>query len=266
MMLSAVLALRDEEPMIEGALRTLGFCDEIVVVIDDRSADRTEEIARRYTENVHRVAFEGFAALKNAGVDRASGDWIVFCDGDERVTPGLARELVDALGRGSDMWAFRSPTVNFFWGRRMDHGGWRESHVKIVRRDHARHTGDLHETLEIPPERIGSLGGERWHFSHRSIEHNLLKTVNYGAIDSAERHATGAPRVTALTLLRVLAIEFARRMVRRSAWRDGMPGLVEGFYQPFALFCTSVMLWERQQGDAVARAYAELERAVTEQV
>ena len=34
---------------------------------------------------------------------------------------------------GTDMWAFRSPTVNFFWGRRMNHGGWRESHVKIVR-------------------------------------------------------------------------------------------------------------------------------------
>jgi O-antigen ligase len=262
MTVSAVLAVRDEEHMIEGALRTLGFCDEIVVVIDDRTVDRTEEIARRYTANVHRVPFEGFAALKNTGVDRATGDWIVFCDGDERVTPDLARGIMAMLERGSEMWAFRSPTVNFFWGRRMDHGGWLETHVKIVRRDHARHSGDLHEQLAIPPERVGWLDGERWHFSHRSMEDNLLKTVNYGRIDAAERLAQGAPRVTATTLIRVLALEFARRMVRRSGWRDGMPGLVEGFYQPFALFCTGVMLWERQQGDAIARAYAELERSV----
>ena len=40
MMVSAVIAARDEEEMIEGALRSLRFCDEIVVVVDDRSTDR----------------------------------------------------------------------------------------------------------------------------------------------------------------------------------------------------------------------------------
>lgn len=265
MKLSAVLAVRDEERMIEGALRTLDFCEEIVVVIDDRTADRTEEIARRYTDNVHRVSFEGFAALKNAGVDLATGDWIVFCDGDERVTPRLAREFMTELERDTEMWAFRSPTVNFFWGRRMNHGGWRESHIKIVRREHARHSGDLHEILTIPRERVGALDGERWHFSHRSIEDNLLKTRNFGKVDSGERHAAGARPVTVVTLFRVMMLEFARRMVRRSAWRDGMPGVVESIYQPFSLFCTFVMLWEQQQGESIMRAYAELERAVGEQ-
>lgn len=266
MRLSAVVAVRDEERMIDGALRLLGFCDEIVVVVDDRTTDRTEEIARRYTEHVYRVPFEGFGALKNAGVDRARGEWIVFCDADERVTPRLASHLVAALEAGSDMWAFSTPTVNFFWGRRMEHGGWRETHVKIARRDHARHSGDLHERLSIPTDRVGRLDGERWHFSHRSIEHNLLKTATFGAVDAAERYAAGERAVGPLSLLRTVALEFARRMVRRAGWRDGMPGVIEALYQPFSLCCTRVMLWERQQGDAVARAYAELERAVGEQV
>jgi glycosyltransferase involved in cell wall biosynthesis len=266
MRISAVVAVRDEEQMIDGALRLLGFCDEIVVVMDDRTTDRTEPLARRYTEHVHRVPFRGFGSLKNAGVERARGDWIVFCDGDERVTPRLAADFVAELEAGTDMWAFRSPTINFFWGRRMEHGGWRESHVKIVRRDHARHTGDLHERLDVPVERVGWLSGERWHFSHRSMEHNLLKTAAFGAVDAQERRAAGEPRVTALSLFRVLAVEFARRMVRRAAWRDGMPGLIEAFYQPFSLFCTRVMLWERQRGDALDHAYAELERAIDEQV
>jgi len=248
--------------MLEGALRTLGFCDQIVVVIDDRTADRTEEIARRYTDEVHRVPFSGFAALKNAGVERALGEWIVFCDGDERITPRLAHQLQSAVESGTEMWAFRSPTVNFFWGRRMEHGGWRETHVKIVRREYAHHSGDIHEQLAVPAQRTGSLDGERWHFSHRSIEDNLRKTANYGRIDSAERLAAGARPVTALTLLRVLALEFGRRMVRRSAWRDGMPGLIEGIYQPLGIVCTWAMLWERQQGDAIKRAYAELEQSV----
>jgi hypothetical protein len=97
------------------------------------------------------------------------------------------------------------------------------------------------------------------------MQQNLLKTVNYGTIDAAERFAAGAPPVTAASLWRIVLVEFARRMIRRAGWRDGMPGLIEALYQPFSLFCTRVMLWERQQGDAIGRAYAELERAVAKQ-
>jgi (heptosyl)LPS beta-1,4-glucosyltransferase len=263
--LSAVLAVRDEERMIEGALRLLGFCDEIVVVIDDRTSDRTEEIARRYTDAVHLVPFGNFAQIKNEGVRRASGEWIVFCDADERVTPRLARNLQDALAAGTEMWAYCSPTVNFFYGRRMRFGGWREAHVKIVRRDHALHAGDVHETLDLPRERVGWLEGERWHFSHRSIAEGLAKTVNYGTLDASERALAGAPAVTAWRLLKVIGLELARRMVRRAGWRDGTPGIIEGIYQPFALFCVEVMLWERQNARGLEQRYEEFERAAAEQ-
>jgi (heptosyl)LPS beta-1,4-glucosyltransferase len=262
---SAVLAVRDEDDMIDGALRLLGFCDEIVVVIDDRTVDRTEEIARRYTDRVHVLPFAGFGPFKNAGVERASGDWIVFCDADERVTPQLAREFMTALQPGTDRLAFRTPTVNFFWGRRMNHGGWREQHIKIVKRDHALHGGDVHEKLSVPADRVGWLDGERWHFSHRSIEENLRKTIHYGRLDAAARQAAGAKPVRLRALLRAMAREFAWRMVRRTGWRDGMPGTIEGIYQPFSVFCAEVMLWELQQHDNVERRYEELERIVGEQ-
>jgi hypothetical protein len=258
--------VRDEAAMIEGALRSVAFCDEIVVVIDDRTTDATEEIARRHTDQVHRVPFEGFGELKNGGVRHARGEWIVFCDGDERVTPRLANQFLAEIRHGTDKWAFRTPTVNFYWGRRMDHGGWRETHLKIVRRDHAIHRGEIHELLDIPESSEGWLDGERWHFSHRSVADNLRKTMQYGSLDAAERLAAGAPKVTALTLLKVLALEFGRRMIRRSGWRDGMPGLIEGCYQPFGMFCTSVMLWEMQQQGAVEERYAALERLVQQQV
>jgi glycosyltransferase involved in cell wall biosynthesis len=259
MRISAVLALRDEADMVEGALRTLGFCDQVIVVLDDRTVDDTEVIARRYTPNVHRVPFTGFGELKNEGVRLAQGEWIVFCDGDERVTPRLARQFLGELEHGTDKWAFRTPTVNFFWGRRMNYGGWRETHVKIVRRDHALHSGDVHEQLNLPKEQVGWLSGERWHFSHRSIEENLCKTIRYGKLDADERYERGAKAVTVRTFVCAMLLEFARRGVRRTGWRDGIPGFVEMMYQPFSILCARMMLWERQQRDAISEAYAELE-------
>ncbi len=69
---------RNEEPMIERGLQLLGFCDEIVVVVDARTDDRTEQIARRYTENVWVEEFEDFAAHKNSANARAQGDWLLL--------------------------------------------------------------------------------------------------------------------------------------------------------------------------------------------
>jgi glycosyltransferase involved in cell wall biosynthesis len=261
MTLSAVLAAKDEEEMIEGALRSLTFCDEIVVVVDQRSTDRTEEIARRHADKVLVEPFVDFAQIRNAGIRASTGAWILHVDADERVTPALAREIREALVAEPGVLAFSSPTINFFWGRRMDHGGWSPMvQPRLVRREHATFSGRVHEITEIPPERIGSLRGERWHFSHRSIEENLNKAIRYGQLEARDRIDAGAGRVTAWTFLRVMALEFGRRMVRRRGYRDGMPGVIEALFQPFALFCAQVMLWELQQGDAVRRRYKELER------
>jgi hypothetical protein len=187
-------------------------------------------------------------------------------DADERITPALAREIGEVLGAAPDVLAFSNPTINFFWGRRMAHGGWGEMmQPRLIRRDHAEYGGRVHERLAIPADRIGTLRGERWHFSHRSIEEDLVKAIRYGRLDARDRFEAGARRVTPWTFVRVMALEFGRRMVRRSGFRDGMPGIVEAVFQPFALFCARVMLWELQQGDAVRRRYEALERELYEQ-
>ena len=108
-----MLAAYNEEVMIEGALRSLRFCDEIVVVVDDRCTDRTEEIARRYADKVLVEPFEDFAQIRNAGIRAASGAWILHVDADERVTPALAAEIGEALAGDTPYLAFESPTINF---------------------------------------------------------------------------------------------------------------------------------------------------------
>jgi glycosyltransferase involved in cell wall biosynthesis len=266
MMLSAVLAARDEEEMIEGALRSLRFCDEVVVVVDDRSTDRTEEIARRHADKVLVEPFRDFGQIRNAGVRAASGTWILHVDADERITPALAREIRQRLAGSPDELAFWGPTINFFWGRRMEHGGWGSMmQPRLVRREHAEFSGRVHESTDVPPERTGTLRGERWHFSHRSIEEGLVKAIRYGRLEARDQLDAGARRVTPWTFFRVIGLEFGRRMMRRAGFRDGMPGVIEGLFQPFALFCAQVMLWELQHRDTIRRRYESLERELDDE-
>ncbi|MGH7055534.1 MAG: glycosyltransferase [Stellaceae bacterium] len=56
-LLSALVVARDEEGQLADCLDTLAFADEIVVVLD-RSTDRSREIARRYTDRIVEGAWE----------------------------------------------------------------------------------------------------------------------------------------------------------------------------------------------------------------
>ena len=76
----------NEADKIEAALRSVAWADEIVVA-DSDSTDATAEIARRYTEHVIQVPFEGFGKLRNDVIARLGGDY------EEFVPPAVATAL-----------------------------------------------------------------------------------------------------------------------------------------------------------------------------
>ncbi len=85
-LLSAALIVRNEERFLEACLRSLaGRVDEIVVV-DTGSTDRSRTIALDLGARVLEHSWTGdFAAARNAAVDAARGEWILYIDADERV-------------------------------------------------------------------------------------------------------------------------------------------------------------------------------------
>jgi tetratricopeptide (TPR) repeat protein len=92
--ISLCVIARNEERMLPGCLASVeGAVDEIVVV-DTGSADRTREIARSAGARVYDQPWRGdFSAPRNEAARRATGDWILQLDADERLAPGAAAAL-----------------------------------------------------------------------------------------------------------------------------------------------------------------------------
>ena len=60
---------------------------------------------------------------KNFGFTKASGNWILSLDADERVTPELASEI-HALKEDVELNGYFMPRKNIIFGKWIEHTGW----------------------------------------------------------------------------------------------------------------------------------------------
>jgi len=86
--LSVCMIVRDAARTLPRALESAThFADEIVVV-DTGSRDETVEIAKRFGAKLGHFAWcDDFAAARNASLDLATSDWVMWLDADDYVPP-----------------------------------------------------------------------------------------------------------------------------------------------------------------------------------
>jgi len=94
--ISGLVITFNEERHIRKCLQSLSWVDEIIVV-DSESSDRTVDIAKEFTEQVFIRPWPGFPAQRNFGISKATGQWILILDADERITNEARQEIATLL-------------------------------------------------------------------------------------------------------------------------------------------------------------------------
>ncbi|HKZ13354.1 MAG TPA: glycosyltransferase family 2 protein, partial [Solirubrobacterales bacterium] len=98
--LSLCMIVRDEEEMLPRCLAAVRDAVDEIVVVDTGSRDATVEVARSFGATVIERAWTGsFADARNASIEAASGDWLLFLDADEVLDPADAPLLRELTGR-----------------------------------------------------------------------------------------------------------------------------------------------------------------------
>ncbi|AEW94363.1 MULTISPECIES: bifunctional glycosyltransferase/CDP-glycerol:glycerophosphate glycerophosphotransferase [Streptomycetaceae] len=86
---------------------TQSYRDVEVIAVDDHSPDHCGRIIDEAAADprvvpVHLPENAGLGAARNAGIDRARGDYLLFLDGDDTLTPGALRAVADRLAATGD--------------------------------------------------------------------------------------------------------------------------------------------------------------------
>ncbi|MCX5793920.1 MAG: glycosyltransferase family 2 protein [Elusimicrobia bacterium] len=246
-LLSAILIATDEERDLPGCLESLqGLADEIVVVVSEETADRTEELARAAGAKVIRRKFIDYASQRQVSLDAAAGDWCLWIDPDERVTPPL-RDEIRSLLAAADADAYDIRFEVRFLGRPLRWGGMgRESHVRLFRRGKARFQGGLlHEGLDVAGATGRLRHGRMVHVPYEDLGDYLSKLDRYTSLAARKRWDQGQ-RFHRWHHL-ILPWEFFARAVLKLGILDGGPGLIWAGLAAFHSWLKYVKLGEIQK-------------------
>ncbi len=241
--LSALIICRDEEKNLRPCLDSVSFADEIIIV-DSGSKDGSLALARGYTDKVFEIEWRGYAGTKQYGLERATGDWVLWVDADERVPPRLAEEILLSVQRDEEVAAYRMPRRAFFLGRWIKHCGWYPGNVtRLFRRGQARF-GDqaVHEDLLVDGP-VGTLSESLDHYTDPNIYHYFEKLNRYTSLAAGEMHQKGR-RVTIPGILLRPVHMFLRMYVFKAGFLDGWQGFLLSCFSSAYVLVKYAKLWE----------------------
>lgn len=141
--------MKDEEDVIGRCLETYAVVDEIIIV-DTGSADRTRAICEQYGVTVIDDPWDDdFSRVRNAGIRKASSDWILWLDADEVLEQDDAPLLRRTLNTASESY-LAIHLINFYGGTASLDASFQIAHTRLFRNHMGtKFEGKIHEHLNL---------------------------------------------------------------------------------------------------------------------
>lgn len=131
---SVAIVACNEEKRIEQCLDSVKEFEEVVLIIDTKTTDRTAELAHRYDCRIFHEDWKGYGPQKQSAVDKCRNDWVFILDSDEKLPPETVAGIRQIMENTVEI-AYRMPRKNFLHGRWMRHADyWPDWQTRLVDR------------------------------------------------------------------------------------------------------------------------------------
>lgn len=244
-MISVNIICRNEEKNIEDCLKSVLWADEIIV-IDAESADRTLEIAKKYTDKVFVNKWEGFAKQRTFALEKSKKDWVLALDADERCSLGLKEEIVSFIASNNhNIKGFKLPRQNYFLGKWIKYGGWYPGYqLRFFKRSNVKVSDRLvHEGYEVDGD-IGVMKNDIIHYTVQSVFDFMNRVNGYSNLQAEEKSKNG--NIGFLDIFIQPLKSFVIQYIFKGGFRDGLHGLMVYNFDAITRMLTYMKIWEKQ--------------------
>lgn len=268
--LSVVMATFNEEENIGDCLKTVEELADEIIVVDGTSTDRTVEIARKFNSQIIITSNPPiFHINKQKALEKASNDWILQLDADERVSPKLAAEIKQIISmndEGIDKYqqtlpqkqlflkhqklleerdgaigtyngeyrAFFVPRLNFFLGKYLRFGGvYPDGVIRLVKKGRAYFPcQSVHEQLVVDGL-VGWLQHDLLHMADPTFQRYLERNSRYIdlMVEELKKNRVGKNLIQVINYFFIKPIWwFLLTQIRHKGILDGWQGIVFSFF------------------------------------
>lgn len=247
--LSVVIITKNEEVNIKDCLKSVAWADEIVVV-DSGSEDKTIEISKKFGAKLfHHSIEQGLNFNKNFGNQKASGDWILSLDADERVTPDLAKEIQNALTQKNEFVGYQIPRQNYFLGTWIRGAGWWPNlSIRFFKKGKAKWLDGVHEVVEAKGA-VSSFKHPIVHYSYRTFD-DYIRKFHYYTTTLADEEMRRGRKINFLNLGWYFLLNPIQVVLRKyflmCGWRDGLKGLFISYSAGIVVLIMAFKMWGKQ--------------------
>ena len=262
--IAGVVLTLNEENDLARALKSLAWCDELLVV-DSGSTDRTQQVAEqcgaRFVQHLQSAPFliteQRNWALDNAGLE---SDWCLFLDADEEVGSKLASQIRLSICSPLTPHAYDLTPRYWFLGKWLKFTqGYPNWHPRLVLRGTVYFQGGVWESFE-PGKRVGRLFHPYEHYAFsKGFDDWLERHRRYASWDAArivDFLLSGVPTSLATERSRHLRLlmsrfwflrpplRFMQKYVLQLGFLEGWQGLLFSLMMSFYDFMTVIKVIE----------------------
>jgi glycosyltransferase involved in cell wall biosynthesis len=245
--LSVVVSAYNEENTIGACLDSVSWADELIVV-DNESTDKTAAIAKAKGAIVYKRPNRVMLNTnKNYGFSKATKDWILNLDADERVTSELKKEIQQILQHSSDVSGYDIPRQNIIFGKWIQHGlWWPDYQMRLFQRESGSFPCiHVHEYLEVNGK-TKKLHEAMIHENYQTVSQFIRKMDTIYTENEAEQLAIKGYSLERRDIIQFPVRNFISTYYARKGYKDGMHGLALALLQAVYGLVTFLKLWEKE--------------------
>lgn len=249
--ISACVICYNEEENIERCLKSLIWCEEIVVV-DSGSTDKTIEIARKYTNKIINKSWQGYRKQKQFALNQCNNNWVISLDSDEE----LDDEAIKAIKNLNINFSETEPKyagyyisrIVYFMDKWWEKGGWYpEYRLRLMFKEKSAWEGiDPHDKAVVDGETKRIKNGHIRHYTYNNLSDQIQALNHHSTVASKNLFELGKK-----SNLRHLIVNPISRFIKfyflKKGFLEGKSGFIIAVNEAHYVFLKYAKLWELQR-------------------
>ncbi len=220
---SVLILAKNEEKNIGECIESCSFADE-VIVIDDGSTDKTQEIAKALGARVIQHSMNGdWGGQQTFAIQQAKNPWIFFIDADERCTPELCKEIKEKVIKG-DKYGYWVRRINHFKHQVVKHGPLSPDWVcRLMPTEGSYVEGFVHPKI-VHQFQDKKMQSDMLHYTYETWEQYLNKMNHYSTLAARKNKENGKKSNFLLDIILRPAFAFFKMYILKLGILDGQIG------------------------------------------